>query len=381
MPVHKWHRRQTEHFGEVWAPIASIRLQSSGGSFQKLALQIDTGAVVSLLRRSVADLLGIDIASGRPLELTSVSGGKTKVYVHEILTQFDDNIVLPVPFAISSTESVPNLLGRLGVFDHLQFDFDPTLDEVRISAPWLDKEGRRIYEFLIDTEKHILARLISADIPEQIRRANERFLNRGELLLASGLGLVKLHRAYPAPLFIRTMLELSMQFEYLMQKPEERAEQYLEYEHVARHKLIKAILDNPSGPIGKHLAASPLRCEGEPKVEAEYSRVRSRFTFTDRKGRKRLADKWYCMTVANLAKSIGRLDEYRVIYRTASAWTHADPFSTQGTLPYAGHESQVISVFCTAYYARMLLQTAEHCKIILSSEQYTFLAEFDKNIS
>ena len=134
MPVHKWQRQKTKHFGEVWAPIASIRLQSSGGSFQKLALQIDTGAVVSLLRRSVADLLGIDIESGKPLELTSVSGGKTKVYVHEILTQFDDTIALAVPFAISTAESVPNLLGRLGVFDRLQFTFDPSRKETSIEA-------------------------------------------------------------------------------------------------------------------------------------------------------------------------------------------------------------------------------------------------------
>lgn len=74
MPVHKWRRRPSRHFGDVWVPFAQIEIQRADGMFQALALQIDSGAVVSLLRRSMADLLGLDFESGRRIEVSSVGG-------------------------------------------------------------------------------------------------------------------------------------------------------------------------------------------------------------------------------------------------------------------------------------------------------------------
>lgn len=74
MAVHNWRRLPTKHFGEVWVPFALIELQRADERFQALALQIDSGAVVSLLRRSAADLLGLELEAGRRIEMTSVGG-------------------------------------------------------------------------------------------------------------------------------------------------------------------------------------------------------------------------------------------------------------------------------------------------------------------
>ncbi len=57
MAVHNWRRRETKHFGDVWVPFAQVGIRRADGKFQSLAVQIDSGAVVSLLRRSAADLL------------------------------------------------------------------------------------------------------------------------------------------------------------------------------------------------------------------------------------------------------------------------------------------------------------------------------------
>ncbi len=84
MGVHKWRKRPSRYFGDVWVPFAHIELGRTDGKFQAFALQIDSGAVVSLLRKSVADLLGVELESGRHIEVTSVGGGKTVVYVHEL---------------------------------------------------------------------------------------------------------------------------------------------------------------------------------------------------------------------------------------------------------------------------------------------------------
>jgi hypothetical protein len=172
MAVHKWRRRPSRHFEEVWVPFAHIELQRRDGKFQALALQIDSGAVVSLLRRSVADLLGLELESGREIDVTSVGGGKTVAFVHTVQTRFADTIAYPVPFAIAETETVPNLLGRHQVFDLLQVDFDGTLEETRIAAPWLQDDDRRIWGFLLDTEKHILQRWGELNLPDPARIRN-----------------------------------------------------------------------------------------------------------------------------------------------------------------------------------------------------------------
>ena len=74
MPVWKWRRRPTRNFGDVWVPFAHIEIQTAEGRFQSVALQADSGAMVSLLRRSVADLLGIQLEQGREIQLSGVGG-------------------------------------------------------------------------------------------------------------------------------------------------------------------------------------------------------------------------------------------------------------------------------------------------------------------
>ena len=135
MGFHEWRRRRTKHLGEVWVPFAQIETRSAAGTFRPVFLQIDSGAAISLLRRSFADLLGIDLAAGRRIELGSVGGSRIVAFVHEIETRFADQIVLSIPYAISEIERVPNLLGRLGVFENLRIEFDPLLRGTTITLP------------------------------------------------------------------------------------------------------------------------------------------------------------------------------------------------------------------------------------------------------
>ncbi len=117
----------------VWFPIAELELETSNGQFRPLALQIDSGAVVSLLRRSSADLLGVRLESGKRIELASVGDGKTGAYVHHVRTRFNEDFTRDVRFAIAETEDVPNLLGRLDVFDVLRIVFDPLNRETQVT--------------------------------------------------------------------------------------------------------------------------------------------------------------------------------------------------------------------------------------------------------
>jgi len=104
--------------------MADLDLRTPAGSFKSLALRIDSGAIISLLRRSTAASLGITPHRGRPVELSGVGGGKASGFIHMIETRFGVGLELSVPYLVSIHENVPNLLGRFGVFDQLNFLFD-----------------------------------------------------------------------------------------------------------------------------------------------------------------------------------------------------------------------------------------------------------------
>lgn len=382
MPIYKWRRVPTKHFGEVWAPFAHVEIANSRNEYQAFSLFVDSGAVVSLLRRSVADLLEIDLTSGREVELGSVGGARTEAYVHDLQIRIAPDLSFAAPFAIATNETVPNLLGRLGIFDVLQVDFDATMNEVGISTPWLDAESRRDWEFLIRTEHHILKRFNELELTTDTRVVARQFVDRGGQILASATGLLKVHRTYVGPAIIRPMFELALQFEYLMQDPDARAKQYSDFQKVSKYRLMRRA-QSSKGPIGRYLRQSPLRDEGEARNEAEYREVRERFVRIDKRGREREWDNWYGMSIFGLAQTLGpeREDEYRVIYAQCSAWAHADPFSTSGDGPGPLTEPGMIFYCCIGYYARILRAIADTGKAVLEAEQYEFLKEVEKGFS
>jgi len=375
MAFHKWRRRPSRHFGEVWVPFAQIDLQTTDTRFQTLALQIDSGAVVSLLRQSVAELLGLDLRSGQKIDVASVGGGTMAAYVHTIHTRFAPSIAYPVRYAIADTETVPNLLGRLDVFDHLQFDFDGTFEETRVAAPWLNHGQRQIWEFLIETEQHILDRWNETGFSDAIKDVARRFINRAEQILACVRALLVQHNTYAAPALIRSLLELALQFEYLMRDPEPRAQEYREYAHISKHKLSRALARNPKGPISDRLANSPNRQAGEQRNQNEYDRVRAMYEVQTKKGKTNLAQHWYKMSVHDLAQTLGRDGEYRLVYALCSSWTHGDPFSTQELQSNVLTNHSLVFIVCIGYYARMLLHLADAAKLLLTADQHDYLTQ------
>lgn len=376
MAVHKWRKRPTKHFGDVWVPFAQIELTSPANKSQTFAVQIDSGAVVSLLRKSVADLLDIELESGKKIDVSSVGGAKTIAYIHELQTRFDDNIMYPVPYAIADTENVPNLLGRLEIFDRLQINFDGTMHETTISSPWLDESEKQLWKYLLETEQYILKKYLESDLPDTVKSTAKRFIDRACELLVCIVGLKQLHRTYATPVLIRSMFELALQFEYLMKNPVRRSQQYLDFTHITKHKHTSAITENPTGPVSKWLASSPNRDEGEKRNKENYDRVRDKFI-----SKGKLAINWYKMSIRSLAKKLDREGEYKVVYALCSSWAHGDPFSTQPVVSNWITKPQNVFLVSTGYYARMLLNFADAGKIILSAEQDDFLKQLSAGFS
>ena len=96
---------------------AVLTLTRTDGTQVNLIAEVDSGAAITLLPRSVANLLGVEWSSGQPIALGGVGGQTFTAYVHMIEAYIGETYVPELPIAIAPTEDFPPLLGRLGLYD------------------------------------------------------------------------------------------------------------------------------------------------------------------------------------------------------------------------------------------------------------------------
>ena len=137
MPAFAWRQRDTRHFGKQWTPFAELDLKSSQGRWYQFSLQVDTGAVISVLPRSAAQLIGIPPNSGELIDMAGVSAPARPYLLHCVAARIGDSGEFPMRIAFAEREDVPALLGRLDVLGRFQIDLDPSLEETRIFVPHL----------------------------------------------------------------------------------------------------------------------------------------------------------------------------------------------------------------------------------------------------
>lgn len=304
-----------------------------------------------------------------------MGGARTTAYLHAIPTRLGTISAIPVPYAIADNEDVPNLLGRRGVFDELQVDFDPTLSETRISGRWLTTDQSRIWEFVCSLEKHVFDRWDSVELPGWSKDVARLFVQRAAQLGAGAAALAKLGRTHSAPLFIRALFDLAAQFEYLMKDPGPRAARYRDFAYVTQYRKQQDFYKNPSGQIISFVASSPDRAHSEPHTTREYNRVKSQFL----RSNGRPWDKWYCMTSRDLAKEIGWEDEWRLWYAMSSDWSHGDPFSVQRDRLAPSIGGWGLLFHCFRYHVRILAHLTKD--MILTREQSNFMKQCQKDFS
>ncbi|TWT45382.1 hypothetical protein RAS1_18050 [Phycisphaerae bacterium RAS1] len=344
MPVFAWKKQPTRHFGEQWVPFAEIRLEDQRGRLREFSLQVDTGAVITLLRASAAKLLGLELTSGQKIDLRAVGGGVNDAYVHPVSVQLDGETPWPIRIAFSTGENVPHLLGRLDVFERVQLDFDASLEETRIAPPWLTAATRQTRQHLFAVADAIEKQRNAKSLGANVEAAASRFANRANELVLAAESFQKLARSDAFPLVIRALFELAVQFEYLMREPEARAKLYLEYSAVSRFRCQKSWLNLP-GPIGDYLRNSPDRPRGEQRNRVLYDAVRSQFAIRRKPNRER--NHWYEGDLRQLSREVGRESEHVAIYGIYSGWAHADAWTTgaMGGVAHGGllHDGGTVS--------------------------------------
>ncbi len=97
--------------------------------------EFDSGATISLAPQSLATILGLDLLSGTPLQLSGVTGGTAfQAFVHSLDIQIGDRIYRGVLIAIVAAENVPFLLGRTNLWDFISARIDDVNRQICIDS-------------------------------------------------------------------------------------------------------------------------------------------------------------------------------------------------------------------------------------------------------
>lgn len=376
MPVvFPWRKRTTKQFGTVDVPYAEVEiLRPDGAGAQRFALQVDTGAVVTLLRRSAAEVLGVDLDAGRAIELGAVGGGQTQAYVHTLTLKLADQFFLnDTPVAFAESEAVPNLLGRAGVLDRIGTTLDACLRETQFRTPWLREEHRPLREAVFEIDREIHRRIADHPSPGRVDEALKVLMNRSAQLMVAIDGLIQLHYLFEAPSLVRAMLEITMQVEYLLRDPVSRSESFLDFAWITKFKASRAALRHQNASrIAALIANSRLRERGEARLREAYERVELQFRRNPE--RERHWPNWYCMQVNTLAEQLGRGHEYDIWYKYTSAWIHGDASAVDPLPP------DLLWFQAICYRARVLRLIADSKNMQLSDVHQTWLRALEGGV-
>ncbi len=135
MLTSKWRARLHPYLGTIQVPIVDLEIRGNGGEYHPFSLCVDSGAVVSLLPRFAAEMLGLNFSTGRSISLGGVGKQPLDAMIHELGVRLPGLPEIEIPVAIAVGENAPGLLGRLGVFSRFEITFDSLKCETRIRLP------------------------------------------------------------------------------------------------------------------------------------------------------------------------------------------------------------------------------------------------------
>ncbi len=139
----------------------------------------------------------------------------------------------------------------------------------------------------------------------------------------------------------------------------QRAELYLDFLWVERSDLVGRIVPMQNS-LGRRIAESPDREAGETLNRDNLERVRSKYA----NKHNRLRSTWYPGSLRDLARDLGKLDEYQVFVHRHHGAVHSNPMATTQAPIAPPH-----AVFQAAFIAsRTLVSTADALGICLSRD-------------
>lgn len=181
--------------------------------------------------------------------------------------------------------------------------------------------------------------------------------------------------ANPTAVLSRCMYDALLQALYIAvdsAKAEERATEYLEFSAVEYQQFVERVLKGTSS-LSRQMAQSPRRASAEHAIRKEYDRVKGRYT--NKRGS--IRQHWYPGNLRELARSVGKDEEYSWYVTYSNSSVHAGPFSVvKGPLGTAGDRG-LFAVAAIACQAATLLTKELHINV--SKENEAFMTQFSKD--
>ena len=120
----------------VQLPVLSVRITCNRISLPLWGL-VDSGADITLLNYSFAQLFNIDLKRGKRIPLVGVmEGPEFAAYVHQVNIVIKDVGSADTIVAFTDSEKYPDLviLGRRGFFEHFTIKFEEYKKQLEIEA-------------------------------------------------------------------------------------------------------------------------------------------------------------------------------------------------------------------------------------------------------
>lgn len=119
---YEWKPQRSHFFGTVYVPVCILSVCDRDRRWRDIEVLVDSGAALTLLKRSFGDWIGLNVPSGRPFRLRGIAPPAVETFVHELRVRVGGH-EMTVPVAIALDDGPPNVLGRAGVFERLVIEF------------------------------------------------------------------------------------------------------------------------------------------------------------------------------------------------------------------------------------------------------------------
>lgn len=118
----KYQKQFSDLLGEIYRPVAEVAFKDRNGNEIISFMFVDSGADITLLPKSLGEVLGLELDETEIKEVRGVGDSRVPIVVKKLLLKIGD-ISFEARVAWALEEGVPPLLGRADVFDRFQVSF------------------------------------------------------------------------------------------------------------------------------------------------------------------------------------------------------------------------------------------------------------------
>ena len=107
-------------------PGAKVEFKNRDGEWLALFLIIDSGATISALPKSDAEIMGINAATGAPALVAGIGNQYMKGWQHYVAAKLNGTR-LRIPITFLDNNNAPRVLGRAGIFNNFTIIFEESM--------------------------------------------------------------------------------------------------------------------------------------------------------------------------------------------------------------------------------------------------------------